>query len=63
MIFEVGKTYKHSTGKRMTIIGRLNTHTYGVCLIGEDDDTGELYPVGENEENAINWYEAESEAE
>ena len=56
MIFEVGKTYKHITGKRMTIIGRLKTHIYGECLIGEYD-TGELVPVGETEENTINWYE------
>lgn len=56
MKFEVGKTYQHSTGKRMTIIGRLKTHIYGECLIGERD-TGELVPVGELEENAVNWHE------
>ena len=59
MKFEIGKTYQHSSGKRLTIIGRLKTHIYGVCLIGEDDNTGELRPVGEAEENAINWYEVE----
>ena len=58
MIFEVGKTYQHSTGKRMTIIGRLKTHIYGECLIGELD-TGELVPVGEQEDNTINWAESE----
>ena len=56
MIFEVGKTYQHSNGKRMTIIGRLKTHVYGECLIGEDDN-GELIPVGESDENAVNWVE------
>lgn len=61
MIFEVGKTYQHTSGKRMTIIGRLKTNTYGVCLIGEDD-AGELHQVGENEENAINWHEVKEEA-
>jgi hypothetical protein len=61
MIFEIGKTYKHTTGKRMTIIGRLNTKTYGETLVGEDD-RGELLPVGEKEENAINWCE-EAETE
>ena len=60
MIFEIGKTYRHNTGKRMTIIGRLKTHIYGECLIGEWD-TGELVTVGESEENAVNWYEQESE--
>lgn len=58
MIFEVGKTYQHSTGEIMTIIGRLKTRTYGECLIGERD-TGELVPVGESEENAVNWHEQE----
>lgn len=58
MKFEVGKTYQHSTGKRMTIIGRLKTHTYGECLIGECD-TGELIPVGESEDNAVYWHEQE----
>lgn len=68
MIFEVGKTYQHSTGKIMTIIGRLKSHIYGECLIGERD-TGELIPVGESEDNAVNWheyecsYKAESEVE
>ena len=67
MIFEIGKIYKHATGKRMAIIGRLNTHTYGECLIGETD-TGELIPVGEQEDNAVNWseeclHEVESEEE
>lgn len=58
MIFEIGKTYQHSTGKRMTIIGRLKTHLWGECLIGETD-TGELVPVGEQEDNSVNWTESE----
>lgn len=56
MIFEVGKTYQHNGGARMTIIGRLKTHIYGECLIGECD-TGELVPVGETEGHAVNWHE------
>lgn len=58
MKFEIGKTYQHTTGKRMTIIGRLKTHTYGECLIGEDD-AGELLPVGED--HSDNWQEVEDE--
>lgn len=56
MIFEVGKTYRHNSGKTMTIIGRLKTSIWGDCLIGECD-TGELIPVGESEYNAVNWHE------
>lgn len=60
MIFEVGKTYQHSTGKKMTIIGKLETHIWGECLIGETSD-GELVPVGESEENAVNWVEVKKQ--
>lgn len=60
MKFEVGKTYQHNAGERMTIIGRLKTHTYGECLIGENDK-GDLVSVGESEEHAINWHEVKSE--
>lgn len=60
MKFEIGKTYQHNAGQKMTIIGRLKTYTYGECLIGETDK-GDLVPVGESEEHAINWHEAESE--
>lgn len=60
MIFEIGKTYKHTTGQKMTIIGRLKTKTYGECLIDERD-TGELLPVGEQEDNTVNWTESEEQ--
>ena len=60
MTFEVGKTYQHSTGKKMTIIGKLETHIWGECFIGETSD-GELVPVGESEENAINWVEVKKQ--
>lgn len=56
MIFEVGKTYQHNAGERMTIIGRLKTHMYGECLIGELDN-GELIAAGESEEHTVNWHE------
>lgn len=56
MIFEIGKTYRHTTGEIMTIIGKLKTHMWGECLIGETD-TGDLVPVGSQEANAVNWKE------
>jgi hypothetical protein len=62
MIFEIGKTYQHTTGKKMTIIGRLKTHAWGECLIGETD-MADLVPVGEQEDNAVNWKEVESEGQ
>lgn len=62
MIFEVGKTYQHNTGGLMTIIGRVKTHMYGECLIGECDN-GEIFAVGESEEHAVNWHECPYTAE
>lgn len=62
MKFEIGKTYQHNAGQKITIIGRLKTYTYGECLIGETDK-GDLVPVGESEEHAINWHEVESEVD
>jgi hypothetical protein len=57
-MFEIGKSYQHNTGKRMTIIGRLKTYLWGECLIGETDHA-ELVPVGEKEDNCVNWVEIE----
>ena len=57
-MFEIGKCYKHSSGQQMRIIGRLNTYFYGDALIGETDK-GEYKPVGDKEENFINWCECE----
>ena len=56
MVFENGKSYEHSTGKHMRIIGELETYAYGLALIGEDDE-GNLFPVGKKEENTIGWKE------
>ena len=56
MKFEIGKTYKHNSGKIMKIIGEVTTTFYGDALIGENLD-GTLTPVGRLEENAIGWHE------
>ena len=54
--FRVGKTYEHSGGGRMKIVGGVYTHTYGYTLIGEDEHR-HLKPVGQDKTNAVNWYE------
>jgi len=54
--FEIGKTYRHSTGAVMHIVGSAFTHTYGACLIGEDED-GYMTPVGQDVESSANWEE------
>lgn len=55
-MFDLGKTYKHNSGKFMTIIGALKTHTYGLCLIGETYFS-ELVPVGNDDGSFKNWRE------
>lgn len=58
MVFELGKTYVFTDGKKMKIIGLADSVAYGKCLIGEDD-RGNFIPVGDKEENTVNWKEYE----
>ena len=59
MIFRYGKTYKHNSGKVITIVGVADTHTYGKCLIAEDE-YGQFSPIGQEDENTVNWQEVNS---
>lgn len=56
MIFELGRTYKHATGKKMRIIAEIDTYFYGHCLLGETD-SADYVPVGMTEEHTVNWEE------
>lgn len=57
MRFEIGKTYQHTSGKKMTIVGSAHTKAYGWCLIGEEND-GYLKPIGTGDDGyAQNWEE------
>ena len=62
MVFEVGKCYEHNNGMKMRIIGEMNTYYYGHCLIGETD-RATYTPVGQTEDNAVNWTECKDFAE
>lgn len=55
-VFEIGKYYKHSSGQKMAIRGRLDTYFHGGCLVGEDGDSS-LLPVGSDTASTVNWYE------
>jgi hypothetical protein len=60
MRFENGKTYIHSSGEVMKIVGFIETHTYGVSMVGENQETGELKPVGFSDDGyAENWVQAQ----
>ena len=57
MIFELGKTYVHTTGHTIRIVGQLTKEHYGVdALVAEDTDTGELVPVGIGEDYTVNYF-------
>ena len=53
-MFEIGKSYLHSSGKTLIIVSSANTHAHGWCLIGEDQ-RGDLMPVGNHEGAFANW--------
>ena len=55
--FELGKTYHHTTGRKVTIVGMAQTHFYGVAFVAEDD-YGQLTPFGVAVENTVNWEES-----
>jgi len=54
--FQLGKNYKHTSGKTLYICGLVKTKTYGICLIGENEK-GQFQTVGSKEEHFINWKE------
>lgn len=60
MVFEIGKCYEHNSGSQMKIVGKCNTTIYGECLIGENAN-GNLEPIGNTEEHAINFFEITEE--
>jgi hypothetical protein len=59
--FELGKSYIHSSGQRMKIVGMAETVIHGNALIGEDE-RGTLTPIqidcDEFPEATIGWREA-----
>lgn len=62
LIFEVGKCYEHTTGKKMRIISEVDTYFYGHGLLAETN-TGQYEIVGMKEEHTINWKECDDFAE
>ena len=61
MRFELGKYYRHTSGKMLHIIAVAETSFYGTALIAEDEG-GRLQPCGFEEANAKNYVEITQEA-
>jgi len=55
--FQIGKYYRHATGKCMHIIGGVETTDYGWSLVAESHGESDLMPVGQDEGNRVNWEE------
>lgn len=56
MKFELGKCYKHSTGKKIKIIGLAHSTFYGLGFVSENE-FAEYSITGMEEENAMNFVE------
>lgn len=54
--FEVGRYYKHSAGRMLSIVGSAYTTAYGPTLVGENK-RGELSAVGQGPGHTIGWSE------
>lgn len=59
MIFEIGKFYRHPSGRDMAILGRVTTTLWGESLLAECAcQRGHLLQaVGEDKTSAQNWEE------
>ncbi len=49
MIFENNKSYKHTTGEIITIVGTVNSYVYGDNTLIAEDPQGNFKPVGKGE--------------
>ena len=58
--FELGKFYKHLTGKKIYICGVCAPMYYNKCLMSESPD-GVFIPVGNHEGATENWCEISKE--
>lgn len=56
MRFEIGKCYRHTSGKQIYICGSVHSFIYGLTTIAETND-GEFIPIGLDESHSVNWSE------
>ena len=56
MRFQIGKSYKHGSGKYMRIIGAVQSTIFGLALVAETPGEGNFRPIGWNDHRyADNW--------
>ena len=65
MRFVIGRTYRHTTGETIKIVGSAHTHFHGWCLLSEvivarsdfPADQGNIIPVGSDSDAYTANYE------
>ena len=56
MNFEVGKTYRHTSGETIRVLTEVDSYMYGNCLLGENGK-GEFIPLSTEEWATENYEE------
>ena len=59
--FEIGKYYRHSSGKEIAILGEVDTTMYGKVFVAESNRESNLRPVGQSNDHARDWVEISKE--
>jgi len=56
--FELGKYYRHTTGKCMHIVGTVETTMWGWTFVAEEHSSNHLAAVGFSDDScSVNWHE------
>jgi hypothetical protein len=61
MGFEVGKCYRHTTGKEISVLVEVETTQWGKALIAEANFNSEIIAVGTYIGSSVNWTEISRE--
>jgi len=61
MKFQIGKFYRHTTGKEFSIVGTVRTTMFGDTLVAEQNDNVDLVAVGSDESATTNFVEISKE--
>jgi hypothetical protein len=57
MVFEEGKYYQHTSGHKLSILGRLPTTMWGSSTLIAEQDDATLLAVGDDVSSAVNYRE------
>jgi hypothetical protein len=58
-IVKAGEIWRHTTGKRLRFLAKVDTWLYGPAWVAEDLATGNPSFVGGEEWNMVNWAKEE----